>query len=124
MPVLTVKPAATAWPVWSRPPGEIWMVSGPDARPAVENVALRSSVAHLRSAIWPLMVALMVTGSIWSLKASFKVAPGSISIPSFRAVPSPAVMATTRGMMIVVKVQWPPFTWWPLTSRIGLRSTV
>src|SRR5438046_10307227 len=93
-------------------------MSGPEAMPAVENVALLSSAAHLSGMIWLPAVTLMVVGSIVSLKVSFIVALGSSSFPSFRGLPSAAVMAMTRGMMIVVKLHRPPPTEWCPVSVI------
>ena len=85
-------------------------LNGPDGIPAVENVALLPSVAHFRFVICAPAVALMVTGSIASLKVSFSTAPESISAPSVRAEPSAVVTETTRGTMIVVNVHWLPPT--------------
>ena len=75
--------------------------------PASEKVALLLSAAHFRAATWVPTFTLIVTGSIASLKVSFMVAPGSTSFPSFSGLPSAAVIAMTRGMMIVVKLQVP-----------------
>ena len=82
-------------------------MTGPEGRPASENVALLLSAAHVRLAIWVPTLALIVTGSIASLKVSFIVAPASTSLPSFSGLPSAAVMAVIRGMMIVVKLHCP-----------------
>ena len=48
------------------------------------------------------------------------VALGSSSFPSFRGLPSAAVMAMTRGMMIVVKLHRPPPTEWCPVSVMDL----
>src|ERR1700694_1854562 len=104
MPVFNVNAPGTRWRDESGQPGARFTVTGPDGIPAVENVALLSSAAHFRFTGCEPMVTLIVTGSIASLNASFMDVAGSISFPSFNAVPSPAVIAVTRGMMIVVNV--------------------
>src|SRR3981081_3677362 len=123
MPAFKLKLPGTRCPVWSRPPEATETVSGPDGRPAVENVALLLSAVHLRLTACEPTVTLMVTGSIASLKFNFNVSPGPTSAPSARAVPLAVVTETTRGTMIVVKDHCAPGTrWWP-RSMIGFRLT-
>ena len=119
-----VQTALTVWPVLSFAPASRCSTSGPDGMPEVAIDALRRSFDQLRVCGLSASKILTVDGTIESLKLKVSFEPGIISSPLVTGVPSGRVTDATRGTIVVVKVQWPPFTWCLVVSWKGLRVTV